>query len=62
MSTLMTVPEVARHLRVHPQKVRDLVHEGKLPRVRISGKFLFREQDVEKAVSAATSTKNASAD
>jgi excisionase family DNA binding protein len=55
MSTLMTVPEVARHLRVHPQKVRDLANQGRLPRVRISGKFLFREEDVERAVRAATS-------
>lgn len=54
MAEMLTTDEVATLLRVSPDTIRDLVHEGRLhaTRVRPRGKMLFREEDVASALQA----------
>jgi len=44
---LLTVPEVAERLRVHPITVRRLIKAGRLPAVRVGRAVRVRVEDVE---------------
>ncbi len=43
----LTTEDVARLLRCTPQRVRNLVYERKLPRMKESSRNLYRRADVE---------------
>ena len=44
---LMTVPEVARYLRLKERKIYDLLARRSIPCTRVSGKWLFPRQQVD---------------
>ena len=46
-SSYLTTEEVAELLRSTPQRVRNLVYEGELPRVKEGARNLYRRADVE---------------
>ena len=43
----MTTREVLLYLRVTPRTVYRLIREGKLPAVRMGGRWRFRRVDIE---------------
>lgn len=45
MSELLTVPEVAQQLRVHPITVRRMIKDGSLPAVKIGRNYRIRAED-----------------
>jgi excisionase family DNA binding protein len=47
LSALLTTDEVAEVLRCTPLRVRNLVYEGRLPRVKGGARNLYRREDVE---------------
>jgi excisionase family DNA binding protein len=49
---LMTVPEVADFLRLHPKTVYDLVARSELPCVRVGSAIRFDARDIASWVSA----------
>ena len=54
---LLTVPEVAQRLRVHPETVRTYLRTGKLRGVRFGGKrsgWRIRASDVDMLLSGTT--------
>jgi excisionase family DNA binding protein len=46
MSSLLTVSETARRLRLNQETIRRMARQGRLPGVRISRHWLFAEQDL----------------
>lgn len=54
MAEYLSTAEVARYLRLNPKKVYALVAEGLLPAARISGKWLFPRDAVDRWVSEHT--------
>jgi excisionase family DNA binding protein len=47
---IMTLKEVAKYLRVHPQTIYRLVKEGRLPAFKAGGDFRFHRADIERYV------------
>ena len=51
---LLTTDQVARRLNLSTWTIRNLVHEGRLPVVRLcERKFLFQESEIERVVEEA---------
>lgn len=48
--TLLTVPEVAAKLSIHPEVVRRWLREKKLPAIQIGRRWRIRESDVERLI------------
>ena len=44
---LLTTAEVADYLRLKERKVYDLVRQGGIPCVRVTGKLLFPRQNID---------------
>jgi len=53
---LWTLQETAEALRLSPHTIRSFVRKGKLRPVRICRRLLFRADDVEKFIVAASCT------
>jgi excisionase family DNA binding protein len=49
-SPVMTIPEVARFLQVHPTTVYRLVRQGKLPAFKIGSEYRFNRETIEQWV------------
>jgi len=47
MSTLLTVEEVAKRLRLHPITVRRHIRSGRIPATRIGRAVRVKEEDIE---------------
>ena len=47
MDTFRTVTQVAKELGVGPQRVRDLIHAGRLPFERFGNMMLIRSSDID---------------
>ena len=48
--TIYTVGEVAEKLRVHPQTVRNLIHNRKMEAIKIGNEFRIFKKDYERFV------------
>lgn len=46
--TIMTVPEVARYLRVHAITVYRMIRQGELPAIRVGRGWRFKKEDIER--------------
>jgi excisionase family DNA binding protein len=44
---LLTVPEAARLLHMHPKTLQIMARDGRIPSVRIGKPWLFRESDLD---------------
>jgi excisionase family DNA binding protein len=53
MNRKLTVPEVCEALRLTRKTLYKLIAEGRIPAVRIGGKWLFDADEVENALRAA---------
>jgi excisionase family DNA binding protein len=45
---VMTVPELAEYLRVHPITIYRLLHAGRLPGFRVGSEWRFNRATIEK--------------
>ncbi len=48
LEKLLTVPEVAKYLRVNPFTVYRMVERGDLPGIRVADMWRFEESDIKK--------------
>ena len=46
--SLLTVEEVANYVKLHVETVRRLIREGKIPALRIGGRWRVHKNDLEK--------------
>ena len=44
---ICTVSEVGKMLRVRPGTIRKWIYEGKLPHLKLGGRVLIREKDID---------------
>jgi len=58
MAELMNTREVAEYLRLKERKVYDLVHEGRIPCTRVTGKWLFPKGLVDAWLAEGTALPN----
>ena len=54
MKRMLTTFELAEYLRVHPDTIKKLVKEGKLPSIQIGRQLRFDSASVVKALSTNT--------
>ena len=47
MSQMISVSEAARTLRVCPETVRGLIHNGKLPAVKVGRQYRIKAEDLQ---------------
>ena len=59
---LLTVPEVAKRLRLSPNKVYELLHAGQIPHIRPGRKFLIPTQALERWIETAAQIEDANTD
>ncbi len=52
--TLLTASEIAQHLRLHVETVYRLIHQKRLPAIKIGGQWRFRQSEVEQWLSMQT--------
>jgi excisionase family DNA binding protein len=45
---LLSVPEVADWIGFHPETVRQMAREGRIPHIKVSNRLRFRPEDIEK--------------
>lgn len=43
----LTTEEAAKLLKLHPDTVRRLIREGKLPGIKIGGQYRIRRRDID---------------
>ena len=48
--TFLTIPELAKYLRISPSTIRNRMREGSLPRKKVFGRVLFDLEEVNKWV------------
>ena len=49
-TSLVTVPEAAKLLRLQPSTIRKWLHERRLPRVKLGRRIVLRRSDLEELV------------
>lgn len=54
MNTVLTVPEVASQLRVHPMTVRRMIKAGTLPAFKVGRDWRIRTDDVDALIGTAS--------
>ncbi len=59
---LLTVPEVAKRLRLSPNKVYELLHAGQIPHIRPGRKFLIPTQALERWIETAAQIEDTNTD
>lgn len=47
LEVLFTVDEAARYIKFNPETVRRLIREGKLPAIRMSGRWRIKKSELE---------------
>ncbi len=47
---LMTIEEVAEYVDMHPESIRRMARQKRLPGRKLGGVWRFRQEDVEKAI------------
>ena len=48
MSPILTVPEVARYLRVHPMTIYRLLRQKRIPALRVAHNWRFNTQEINR--------------
>jgi excisionase family DNA binding protein len=48
MDSLLTVKQVSDYLALHPETIRQMAREGRLPHIKVSNRLRFRPADIEK--------------
>ena len=63
MPKILTLPEVADYLRVHPSTIYRLVKKGQIPALKIGSDWRFNRESIDEWLAAAeTSTAPAAID
>ena len=47
---LLTIEEVAEYVSMHPESIRRMARQGRLPGRKLGGVWRFRQEDVEEAI------------